>query len=466
MSKIKIFILGLLLFLIYFFLFMFEWGWIVSIILLVVLLIYMFLPRNNSIVVSFRNWKNNLISTRQKERNIQDTILEYFTEEEKEMFFKKEYSDFVPKKGSNIAVGMSGGVDSSVVAYLLKEQGYNVKGFFMINWDSVANKEMNNILTEEEVCQQTQDYEDAKKVADQLGIELIKIDFIKQYWDYVFSTFLKEIEMGITPNPDILCNRHIKFEEFSNHIFSNYPEIQYVAMGHYAKIVTRKNKYFLAEAKDSFKDQTYFLSEIKKEKLDKIYFPLGNLNKSEIREIAKKANLATADKKDSTGICFIGKRNFPEFISNYLSEKKGDILDLNTNKKVGEHRGVLFYTLGQRKGLNLGGFEKPYFVAKKDMENNIIYVSNDDIDSVLYTDTITAKNFNQLGSDFMMEGRVEIKTRHSEVKYNGIITNYKKENDGSFTIKVKSDEKIKAVTPGQELVVYKNKICLGGGQIV
>ena len=199
--------------------------------------------------------------------------------------------------------------------------------------------------------------------------------------------------------------------------------------------------------------------------MDKILFPLGSLEKKTIREIAKKAELATADKKDSVGICFIGKRNFPEFISNYLEEKPGDILDLETNKKVGKHRGVLFYTIGQRKGLNLGGFEKPYFVAKKDVENNIVYVANDNVDNILYTDVITASNFNQLGSDFMMEGIVEIKTRHSEIKYLAKITKYIIENDGSITVTIKSDTKIKAVTPGQELVLYKNGICLGGGKI-
>ncbi len=465
MSRTKIFIIGILILFIYIFLFLFYWSWILSIIFFIILIIVLFFPLNNSIVKSAKNWKNNIINLRIKERKEEEKILKEVFLNFDEMILNKEFKEAIPKKGSNIALGMSGGVDSSVSAYLLKSQGYNVIGFFMINWDSVSNKELNKILTEDEICQQQEDYEDAKKIADQLGIELIKIDFVKEYWEYVFSKFLDEIKMGITPNPDILCNRYIKFNEFYNYIFKNYPNIDYISMGHYAKILKRKGKYFLGEVKDIYKDQTYFLSEIKKENLSKLYFPLANLTKKEVREIAKEQKLITANKKDSMGICFIGKRNFPEFISNYLKEKKGNILDYKTNKKVGEHRGVLFYTIGQRKGLNLGGFEKPYFVIKKDVENNIVYVSDDDYKSILYTNKIRAKNFNQLGSDYMMEGLIEIKTRHSEIKYNGKIVDYKKENNGTMTIFVESNEKIKAVTPGQELVIYKNKICLGGGKI-
>ncbi len=374
----------------------------------------------------------------------------------------RDEENFLPESDKKIAVMLSGGVDSSVVLKLLLDKGYEVEAFFMRNWDSTTNLELNNILTEDEICQQEEDYEDAKKVAAHFGVKLHRVDFVKEYWDDVFSTFLKEIDMGITPNPDILCNRHIKFGRFVDYINKNHPEFEYVATGHYAKIVERDGVKLMVQAKDPVKDQTYFLAEIDRMILDKVVFPLADLDKSEIRDIAKKANVPVANKKDSTGICFIGKRNFPEFISNYLDEKPGDIIDGETGVKVGEHRGALFYTIGQRKGLNLGGFEKPYFVSNKDIEKNVVYVSSGTDNSNLMSKVITAKNFNWLIEDTLIEdnSKVKFKTRHSEVIYDGKI-----ENNHDGTITVTSKEEIKAVTPGQELVVYVNGICIGGGQI-
>src|ERR1051325_8811779 len=197
--------------------------------------------------------------------------------------------------------------------------------------------------------------------------------------------------MGITPNPDIFCNKYIKFKEFTDYIFKNYPELEYVSTGHYASIKTKDDDYFLGQAIDEFKDQTYFLSEIDKKILNKIYFPLANLKKSAI-----KANLPTATKKDSTGICFIGKRNFPDFIANYLKDKPGKIIDQKTNKAIGKHRGVLFYTLGQRRGLNLSGNKEPYFVSKKDVKKNILYVATEKNPEFLYSNYIETENFNLL----------------------------------------------------------------------
>lgn len=380
----------------------------------------------------------------------------------------KNYQDVSIPLGSTIAVGMSGGVDSSVVALILKNQGYNVKAFFMRNWDSAMNLELNNILTEEEICKEEEDYQDAKNVCEQLDIELTRIDFVKEYWDNVFKIFLEEIKLGITPNPDIICNKKIKFKLFTDYIFKNNPEIKYVATGHYANIKIKDNKYYLTEVLDDIKDQTYFLAEIDPKILSKVIFPLANYTKKQVRDIAIDNNLLTAYKKDSTGICFIGKRNFPTFISNYLKENPGDIIDYNSNKKIGTHKGAIFYTIGQRRGLNLGGFEKPYFVAKKDVNNNIIYVSNG-TDEVLFTDEIESENFNLLVDLSFIEeikNDIYIKIRHSNVVDEAkIISIIKNKNSETYKLLIKTNKKIKAVSPGQELVIYHNFICLGGGKI-
>ncbi|AHK22224.1 tRNA-specific 2-thiouridylase mnmA [Candidatus Hepatoplasma crinochetorum Av] len=453
MSSLKYKIIGLLLFIIVIFIFVWEWGWTISLFFALVLIYVLFSKKGGSIFDAFKMFK-----AEQKELKIEQK------EEDQEQLIQTSLNDFKPKKGAKIAVALSGGVDSATSAYLLKKEGYELKAFFMVNWDSAINSELNYILTDDEVCQQTKDYLDAKKVADFLGIELIRINFIKQYWDLVFQKFLKEIKMGITPNPDIFCNKYIKFKEFTDYIFKNYPELEYVSTGHYASIKTKDDDYFLGQAIDEFKDQTYFLSEIDKKILNKIYFPLANLKKSEVRKIAIKANLPTATKKDSTGICFIGKRNFPDFIANYLKDKPGKIIDQKTNKVIGKHRGVLFYTLGQRRGLNLSGNKEPYFVSKKDVKKNILYVATEKNPEFLYSNYIETENFNLLAPLELLKDFVWIKTRHSEIQYEAEILNVKNtKNKLKITIKTKED--IKAVTPGQEVVIYKHKLCLGGGQI-
>ncbi len=444
MGKIKVIIISVLFVLIYVFAFIspdgIEWiGPAIAISFAVAFLILIMLP-----------WEGNVIDIwrRVMDNNIFNDI--------------RDEDNFMPKTGTKVAVMLSGGVDSSVVAKLLLDQGYEVEAFFMRNWDSTTNLELNNILTEDEICQQEEDYADAKSVADHLGIKLHRVDFVKEYWDDVFSTFLKEIELGLTPNPDILCNRHIKFNRFIQHIEENHSEFEYVATGHYAKIVERQGVKLLTQAKDTFKDQTYFLAEIDKEILNKIIFPLADLNKSEIRDIAKEAKIPVADKKDSTGICFIGKRNFPEFISNYLEKKPGKIIDEETGEVVGEHTGALFYTIGQRKGLNLGGFDKPYFVSSKDIDKNIVFVSPGKDNQKLLTKSITAKGFNFLVDESLLEDgmNIKFKTRHSELIFDGKFTLV-----GENEVMINSKEEIKAVTPGQELVVYYKGICIGGGQI-
>ncbi len=444
MGRIKITILCILFVLTYIFIFIQpeEASWIGPLIAGLLALSF--------ITLSFISWEGSVVDIyrRVMETNKKNNLI--------------DEENFMPEEGTKVAVMLSGGVDSSVVAKLLLDKGYEIEAFFMRNWDSTTNLELNNILTEDEICQQEEDYNDAKAVAKHLGIKLHRVDFVKEYWDDVFATFLKEIEMGITPNPDILCNRHIKFNRFIQHIEENHPEFEYVATGHYAKIVERSGVRLLAQAKDTFKDQTYFLAEISRNILDKIIFPLADLNKEEIREIATEANIPVAAKKDSTGICFIGKRNFPEFISNYLEEKPGDIVDEETGEKVGDHRGALFYTIGQRKGLNLGGFDEPYFVSSKDIKNNIVYVSAGKDNSKLMTKVITAKEFNFLIDESLIDNgmKIKFKTRHSELIFNGKISLI-----GEGIVKVDSDEEIKAVTPGQELVIYFNGICIGGGQI-
>ena len=439
MNVVKSIILSILFLFIYVFAFLFDWGWILSLVLVNIFIIIIFIPYGGNILdILKRIRKNNVLNKLRDENN------------------------FMPDKKSKIAVMLSGGVDSAVITKLLIDDGYHVETFFMRNWDSTTNLELTNILTKDEICQQEIDYKDAQKVAKHLGVKLHRIDFVKEYWDDVFSTFLKEIDSGLTPNPDILCNRHIKFGRFVEYINNNHPELDFIATGHYAKIVERSGIKLLAQSKDSVKDQTYFLAEIDKEVLSKILFPLGEMSKSKVREIAIESNIPVSQKKDSTGICFIGERNFPEFISNYIDKNIGDIIDNETGELLGKHNGVLFYTIGQRKGLNLSGFTDPYFVSKKDVNKNILFVSKGVDNPSLFTSTIFAKSFNFLVPEELVKDDmdIEFKTRHSEIFYKGKITIIS-ENE----IKVISSQKIKAVSTGQELVIYKKGICLGGGQI-
>ena len=263
-----------------------------------------------------------------------------------------------------VVVGISGGVDSSVAALKLQEEGYEVIGLFMRNWDSFANaEEIGAPTTDQGICPQEVDYLDAKSVCDKLGIPLYRKDFVKEYWDYVFKYFLDELQKGRTPNPDIMCNKYIKFDMFAKE--AEKLGADYIATGHYAKVEDGK----LLRAIDQNKDQTYFLSQVSKEQLKNVLFPIGDMIKSDVRKIAEEHGLVTADKKDSTGICFIGERNFSNFLKNYLPNQPGKIVNIETNEIVGEHIGLMHYTIGQRKGLGIS-YKVPLFVIGFNPEKN------------------------------------------------------------------------------------------------
>lgn len=365
-----------------------------------------------------------------------------------------------------VMLGLSGGVDSAVAAYLLKEQGYDVVCCFMRNWDAMANNDvLGNPTLNDSMCPQEKDYQDAKRVAEELDLPFLRIDFIKEYWDNVFTYFLEEYKKGRTPNPDIFCNKYIKFGPFLE--FAKKNGCDYIAMGHYAKKVIDKNGVpHLYKAKDLNKDQTYFLSQISDAQLEACLFPLGDLLKEEVREIANKLDLETVkNKKDSTGICFIGERNFKQFLENYIPSKKGKIVEEGTNKMLGEHDGVMYYTIGQRKGLGIGGIkgiknEGGWFVTRKDVRNNILFVANAREDDYLVSDSCLVNNLNFFHEKIKENTHIFVKFRYRQ-QDNGATLFY--END---EVKLIFDSLYKAVTPGQAAVFYdENGMMLGGGLI-
>ena len=346
---------------------------------------------------------------------------------------------------------MSGGVDSSVAALLLKEQGYNVIGLFMMNWEEEDNNG---------ACTAESDWADVRRVCALLDIPYYSVNFAKQYQERVFSYFLKEYSMGRTPNPDVLCNREIKFGPFREYALSMGAD--YIATGHYCDIEhTADGKHLLLKAADSAKDQTYFLNQVTQPQLENVLFPLGKLNKSEVREIAQKHNLATAKKKDSTGICFIGERNFRKFLSTYLPARPGKILTLE-GECVGEHIGLMHYTIGQRRGVNLGGKKGEdgrWFVVKKDLNNNVLYVSHGD-ESPLYSRECEVSSLNWIG-DIPQSTRFSCKAKF---RYRQGEQGVSVVREGE-KVRVIYDEKQRAVTEGQFAVFYDERRCLGGGVI-
>lgn len=363
-----------------------------------------------------------------------------------------------------VLIGMSGGVDSAVACYLLKKQGYDVTACFMRNWDSITNNDINgNPTLEGSKCSQELDYDDALKVCDELGVKLLRVDFIEEYWNYVFSKFIDTYKRAYTPNPDVFCNKYIKFDAFSK--FAKDNGFDYIAMGHYAKLVEENGIFKLMKADDRNKDQSYFLCHLSQEQLSNAIFPLAYITKEKVREIANKLNLIVAKKKDSTGVCFIGERHFKEFLSNYLPSKKGKIVNMKDGMVVGEHSGVLFYTVGQRKGLYIGGIKgntmDPYFVVGKDVEKNILYVSQEHDNNFRFSSKALLTNMNYIFKFYNEYEKMPLKCKfryRSEDK--DVIFEYIDKNSCYLYY-----DNYPYITKGQIAVLYNGDICLGGGEV-
>ncbi|MBT7610773.1 MAG: tRNA 2-thiouridine(34) synthase MnmA [Bacteriovoracaceae bacterium] len=352
---------------------------------------------------------------------------------------------------STIVVGMSGGVDSSVTAAILKERGYNVIGLFMKNWEEIDDTG---------VCPAEEDYKDVISVCEKLKIPYKSVDFIKEYRDQVFAQFLDEYERGFTPNPDILCNREIKFKVFLEKALEIGAD--YLATGHYCQNFYKDGEHIMAKGVDNGKDQTYFLYTINSKILKNVLFPIGDLKKSEVRKIAAKYDLQTKDKKDSTGICFIGERNFKKFLSQYIQIKTGP-LKLLDGTIVGEHSGMAFYTLGQRKGLGLGGSGAPWFVVGKDADSNTVYVERGEAHPALYRDYLTANELTWVNENFKLSEplKCKAKVRYRQPDQDCILINI-----GNNEIRVDFDLPQRAITPRQSIVFYRKDQCLGGAMII
>ncbi|MEZ5314982.1 MAG: tRNA 2-thiouridine(34) synthase MnmA [Chlamydiales bacterium] len=339
-----------------------------------------------------------------------------------------------------VVIGMSGGVDSSVAALILKEQGYQVIGLFMKNW-------------EEEKCSAEDDFKDVVCVCDQLKIPCYPVNFSQSYWDNVFSSCLKNYAIGDTPNPDVLCNREIKFKIFLDKAIEIGAD--FLATGHYCRREMINQEWCLIRGADQEKDQSYFLYTLKTSLLEKILFPIGEMKKNIVRKYAESAGLVTAQKPDSQGICFIGKRNFKKFLSNFIPSQRGNLERLN-GTVVGQHDGIAFYTIGQRRGLNIGGKGKAWYVVGKDPSRNVIFVEQGENHPTLYRTKLTIHDLNWVGSPPSLPLYCTAKVRYRSPDTPCTVF------DGNQVV---FDQPQKAVTPGQSIVFYQGHICLGGGII-
>lgn len=351
-----------------------------------------------------------------------------------------------------VIVGMSGGVDSSVSAWLLQQQGYDVAGLFMKNWEEDDT---------ENHCSASADMADAQAVCDQLNIPLHKVNFAAEYWDDVFKYFLAEYKNGRTPNPDVLCNQYIKFSAFLS--FAKELGAEKIAMGHYARCVYSDNSYHLLKGIDPQKDQSYFLHRLNQHQLSHSLFPLGELTKTQVREQAAALGLPNHNKKDSTGICFIGERKFKTFLQDYLPAQPGAIVTTES-ETVGKHDGLMYYTIGQRQGLGIGGLsnkaEEPWYVVSKDMKNNALIVAQGE-DKALYADSLIADNLHWISGSapaLPLDCMAKIRYRQADQA----CTIFSKNN---HQIQVDFNELQRAISPGQSVVFYKGDECLGGGII-
>jgi tRNA-uridine 2-sulfurtransferase len=360
--------------------------------------------------------------------------------------------------GTKVVVGMSGGVDSSVAAYLLKQQGYDVIGVFMKNWEEDDT---------EEYCAAAEDMSDAKSIADNLEIPFKTINFAAEYWDRVFEYFLQEYKAGRTPNPDIMCNKEIKFKAFLD--YAKVLGAEFIATGHYARVSRETNQNgniqsSMLRGVDGNKDQTYFLYTLQQDQLNKTLFPVGELEKSEVRKIAEEQGFITANKKDSTGICFIGERKFKDFLQQYLPAQPGNIED-DTGKVIGKHSGLMFHTLGQRKGIGIGGMnttsDEPWYAVEKDMQRNVLIVGQGHEHPALQSMGLIASQLHWVKPELLQKSfRCTAKSRYRQQDFSCLV-----EQIDTNNWQVSFDEKQRAITPGQSVVFYQDEDCLGGGII-
>ena len=346
-----------------------------------------------------------------------------------------------------IVVGMSGGVDSAVAALLLKQQGHRVIGLFMKNWED----------EDDEHCPAKQDFLDVLAICDILGIEVEAVNFAKEYKERVFQYFLLEYQAGRTPNPDVLCNSEIKFKAFLEHALGLGADV--IATGHYARVRERGGMFELLKAQDSSKDQSYFLYRLNQAQLSKSLFPLGEILKRDVRAIAKNAGLPVHAKKDSTGICFIGERPFREFLSRYLPKQPGQ-MQTPEGKVVGQHEGLMYYTIGQRQGLGIGGQGEPWFVVGKDMLRNELVVVQGHDHPLLLTDSVSAADLSWISNPPSTGHDYAAKTRYRQPDAPCRVARI---DQTSCTLQFEQPQW--AVTPGQSVVIYNQEICLGGGII-